>query len=272
MKIIPSSSQLGSQRGKYRAADFSLTRSVPTPNSQVRENVSIKREFLAAMQIFRDVSQNVLATIEASTSVRTVLKGEIIYRAGDSIETIFVLKRGGVHLYQLSPDGRKLIVERVRPPMLFGGMPVLSQPKQSLFAEAVEECRVCQMKRADVERLILSNPNIGLRLLEEIGMRIQSAHEHMSCSAFKAIPARLATLLLNLSENGSRSIAGVSQQDLADMLGIFRETISVSLGALREQGIIEIHRMEIAVRCRKSLLAVANQENKRNARRVLETA
>ena len=272
MCSCPPSSHLTSVSCEYRAAGFVIAKSASPTSSQFQEYASTKLAFLSAMGIFRDLSAEEFGMIDVSTSVMTVSRGKIIYSAGDCTETLFMLKRGSVHLYCLSTEGRKLIIETVAPMMFFGEMTILGQPIQGLFAEAAEECRVCVMKRADVEQLILSNPKVALRMLEEIGGRVHNAHEYMGCSAFKGIPARLATLLVRLSNNGKHSVKGITQQDLADMLGIFRETISDSLGELREQGIIDIHRKEITVRCIKGLRAVAQQERRRLAQKVLIAA
>ncbi len=131
-----------------------------------------------------------------------------------------------------------------------------------LFAEAAEECTVCVMRRADVERLILSKPKVALRMLEEIGQRMHDVQERLTDSAFKNVPARLASLLLNLSKDGTQPISGVRHQDLADMLGTYRETVSDALGELRDSEIIELGRKQIVVEDVEALREKAEEERK----------
>lgn len=219
-----------------------------------------KIAYLSAMQIFRDLVPEEIKMIEGATVMTTAPKGKIIYMPGETGEALFLLKRGSVHLYRLSSEGRKLIVQTVGPMTFFGQMASVGQNMQDLFAEAAEESLLCVMGRADVERLILSKPQVALRMLEEVGQRMHDAQERLGESAFKAIPARVAALLLRLSEGSTREISGMSHQDLADWLGVYRETITNTLDRLRDDGVIEISRKRVTVLDVDKLRAAAEEE------------
>ncbi len=139
-------------------------------------------------------------------------------------------------------------------------MAAIGQNMHDLFAEAAEDCLICVLGQADVERLILSKPQVALRMLEEIGQRMHEVQERLGDSAFKGVPARVATLLLRLSNEGAQPIKGMRHQDLADMLGLYRETVTTTLDHLRDEGLIEISRKEIAIRNLEQLRKVAEEE------------
>ena len=140
MCSCPPSSHLTSVSCEYRAAGFVIAKSASPTSSQFQENASTKLAFLSAMGIFRDLSAEEFGMIDVSTSVMTVSRGKIIYSAGDCTETLFMLKRGSVHLYCLSTEVRKLIIETVAPMMFFGEMTILGQPIQghSFVASGVD--------------------------------------------------------------------------------------------------------------------------------------
>ena len=73
-------------------------------------------------------------------------------------------------------------------------LPSAKSPLVTLFAGAAEDSLVCVIGRADVERLILSKPQVALRMTEEIGQRLHSSQERLGDSAFKGVPARVASL------------------------------------------------------------------------------
>lgn len=219
-----------------------------------------KIAYLSAMRIFRDLSPEEMKMIEASTVMTTAPKGKIVYMPGETGEVLFLLKKGSVHLYRLSSEGRKLIVQTVGPMTFFGEMGVVGQKMHDLFAEAAEECTVCVMSRADVERLLTTKPKVALRMLEEVSQRMHDVQERLGDSAFKGIPARIASLLLSLSDNGSKPLQGTRHQDLADMMGVYRETVSNALGSLRDEGIIELSRKEISILDPKRLREKAEEE------------
>lgn len=230
------------------------------PESPVRKETVNKVTYLSAMRIFRDLAPAEIKMVEQSTVMTTARKGRLIYQPGETGEVLFLLKKGTVHLYRLSIEGRKFIVETIGPMTFFGQMPSVGQQMQDLFAEAAEECLVCALGRADVERLILSKPQVALRMLEEVGQRMYEVEARLGDSAFKGIPARVATLLLRLSQDGAQPIRGMRHQDVADMLGIYRETVTGALDQLRSQGLVELGRLEIKVQNVEELKVVAEEE------------
>jgi CRP/FNR family transcriptional regulator, cyclic AMP receptor protein len=219
-----------------------------------------KTAYLSAMRIFRDLSPDDMKMIVESTVMTTAKKGKIIYTPGETGEVLFLLKKGSVHLYRLSAEGRKLIVQTVGTMTFFGEMAIVGQNMNDLFAEAAEECLLCVMGRPDIERLILSKPQVALRMLEEIGQRMHDAQQRLGDSAFKGIPARVASLLLKLSNEGAQPIKGTTHQYMADMIGVYRETVTNALDSLRDQGIIDVRRKEIVVLEAEKLRLVADQE------------
>lgn len=225
-----------------------------------RKDKPNKIAYLSAMRIFRDLSPDEMKMVEDSTVMTTAPKGKLIYLPGETGEVLFLLKKGSVHLYRLSAEGRKFIAQTIGPMTFFGEMATLGQNMHDLFAEAAEDCLICVMGQADVERLILSKPQVALRMLEEIGHRMHEVQERLGDSAFKGVPARVATLLLRLSNEGTQPIRGMRHQDLADMLGLYRETVTTTLDHLRDEGIIEISRKEIMLRNIQALREAADEE------------
>ncbi len=228
--------------------------------TSTQAEVSRKLAYLSAMRIFRDLSLDEIKMIEKSTVMKTLHKGKMIYMPGETGEVLFLLKEGFVHLYRLSAEGRKLIIQTVGPMSFFGEMSIIGQRMHTLFAEAAEDCLVCVMSRTDVERLILAKPQVALRMIEEIGLRLYDIRERLGDCTFKGVSARVASLLLTLSHDGASPLAGARHQDLADMLGVYRETVSSTLGHFRDEGIIELNRKEISIVNAERLREIAEEE------------
>jgi CRP-like cAMP-binding protein len=86
----------------------------------------------------------------------------------------------------------------------FGQMSLMGQQMASTFAEAVEDSMVCIMTRDDIETIILEKPQVGLRLMEVLGSRLLETETRLEEVAFKRVPARVAGLLLRLSEGANK--------------------------------------------------------------------
>lgn len=217
-----------------------------------------KLGYLSDIELFQDLSAKELAELDRITTMSSVPKGRVFYRPEDMGEVLFILKKGQVQLYRISPEGKKLVISTLGPGTLFGEMALLGQQMHSTFAEALEDCLICVMSRTDLERLILSKPQLALRVLEITGKRLREAETRLEDLAFKGIPARLASLLLRLAEErGSLVISGLTHQDLAETVGTYRETATQVLNDLKSQGLIDIGRKRITILDQERLQAVA---------------
>jgi CRP-like cAMP-binding protein len=126
------------------------------------------------------------------------------------------------------------------------------------YAEAVTDCTICVLGRADLERLMETKPRVAIRLLEVVGRRLLEAESVIEDFAFKGVPARLATLLVRLSANdGADEVRGHSHQDLAEMIGSYRETVTVTLDDFKRRGLVSVSRRHIAILDRRGLERVA---------------
>jgi CRP-like cAMP-binding protein len=207
-----------------------------------------KLGYLSDVDLFRDLSERDMAELDRMTTITNVARGRVFYQPEDLGEVLFLIKQGQVQLYRISPEGKKLVIATLGPGTLFGEMALLGQQMHNAFAEALEDCLILVMSRADLERLILDKPIVGVRMLEITGRRLSDAEARLEDMAFKGIPARLASLLLRLSaERNSPDIAGLTHQDLAETIGTYRETATQVLNDLKAQGLIDIGRKRITI-------------------------
>ena len=209
-----------------------------------------KLAYLSMVEIFQDLSKQEMQHLEQVTAMVTTPKGRIFYHPHEQSEVLFILKKGEVAISRINSEGKKLVVSRLGAGSIFGEMGVLGQRMQESYAEAVTECLICVMSRADVEQLLLKDPRIAMRLAQSLGNRLAEAEARLEEMAFKSVPGRLAGLILRLSEEdwrGRKVVDGLTHQHLAELVGSYRETVTLTLNQFREQGYIEIGRRKIVV-------------------------
>ena len=217
-----------------------------------------KMQHLSELVVFQDLSPREMEELNRITTMSTVARGRVFYRPEEPGEVLFILKEGRVQLYRISPEGKKLVITTLGPHTLFGEMALLGTKMHNTFAEAIEDCLICVMSRTDLERLILNRPQVALRILDITGKRLRDVEERLENMAFKGIPARLASLLLRVSEEQqSETITGLTHQDLAESVGTYRETATQVLNDLKAQGLIEIGRKRITILDMDGLMDVA---------------
>lgn len=224
----------------------------------MQEDPSSKIGYLQMVDIFQDLTESEIEEIDRATTMSTCRRGRIFYMPEDTSEVLFLLKEGKVQLYRISPDGKKLVIATIGPGTVFGEMALIGQGMHNTFAEATEDCVLLVMSREDVERLLVTKPKVALRIFEALGSRLKETETRLEEIAFKGIPARLASLLLQLAEErGSHTITGLTHQDLGEQIGTYRETTTQTLNTFRADGLIEIGRKRITILDREGLQHIA---------------
>ncbi len=219
-----------------------------------------KIRHLSLINILRDLEQPLLEWIAEHTTMITARRGQLIYTPGETREVLFLLKAGSVRVYRLTADGKKLVLSTLAPHTVFGDMPLAGQQMYGAFAEAVSDCTICVLGRADLEKLIETRPLVAIRLLEIVGQRLLEAEAVIEDFAFKGVPARLAMLLVRLSDrDGVDEVRGYSHQDLAEMIGSYRETVTVTLDDFKRRGLVSVGRRHIQILDRRGLERAAGR-------------
>ena len=225
-------------------------------DGKIAGDAASKLGYLLETEVFRPLSEPERTWLAESTTMVSCERGRVFYTPNEPGEVVFILKRGRVDLYRIAADGRKLVVATLGPHTIFGEMGLLGQGMYGCYAEATEDSLICVLSRADLQALIRRNPEVGLRLLAELGARLQQREEELEALAFRGLPARLATLLLREADIYG-TIDGYTHQELAERLGTYRETVSQLLGRFRGEGLVAVEPRRIRLLDRAGLEAYA---------------
>ena len=163
-----------------------------------------------------------------------------------------MLISGVIHLYHLSTDGRKLITSTPEANTCFGEVALFGNGTHSSFAEVIREARVGVISKTDIEQLATQKPSIAIALLRSVAQHFAQVEQQLVDVTFKSVNAQVATLLLQLAQ-ATQLVDGLSHEELAEHLGVYRETVSVALRDLKDAGGIELGRKHITI-CNKTLL------------------
>jgi len=217
----------------------------PMPRASYSERK--KRYYLSTVELFRGLPPGAMEEIRNSARMFSAPKGTLLYFPEERSEVFFVLKRGRVHLYKLSPQGRKIVLAELEGGTCFGEMSLMGLGMYQCFAEAVEESLLCAFKRDDVLGLLSRFPRLALNLLEVVGRRLVSLEQILEDLAFRDTKARLASLLLRLSRARNGNTINLTHAELAERIGTHRETVTLTLKKLEDEGLIRCGRKKITI-------------------------
>jgi CRP-like cAMP-binding protein len=210
---------------------------------------SEKAFFLAHSDIFGHLQPSDLSELERLTTAITCPPGRILYRPGEKGTALFLLNTGSVQLYHISPDGRKLITASLGPGACFGELSLFDQTLHTSFAETIENAQLFTINRQDLEHLLSQRPEVALAFLKAVTQRFTQLEAQLIDTTFKSTSARLATLLLQLAHMRGEALVveGLSHEELAERLGVYRETVSAVLRELKDAGTITSGRKYITI-------------------------
>lgn len=220
-----------------------------------------KREklyYLTVMDLFQGLTAEEIALLDGMTRLITCKKGQLLYSPQETKELLFLLKKGAVQLYRLSPEGKKLVITTLEPNTFFGEMALVGQRMYDTFAEAEEDSTLCIVLRENLVHLLLMKPAIALNLLETLGRRFLEMEQTLENIAFKSARARVASLLLSIAEQRkSNNILGVRHQDLAERAAILRETVTEVLAEFKAARLVELGWRKIIILNKEGLCRIA---------------
>lgn len=197
-----------------------------------------------ADDIFRDLDPRQRAEIDRYASGGVYPAGQIFHSPNDGGEQIFLLRSGRVRIYKLSPEGRALTLMVLEPVTIFGEMALLGQSLHDTFAEAMTECVIGLIGRDTMRGILERHPAVALAFMELMGRRLRAMEQKLADIAFKSVPQRLVSVLLSLAAGSAGAtppaVVRYTHQQLADMIGSYRETVTKAIGDLREAGLIRI--------------------------------
>jgi CRP/FNR family transcriptional regulator len=167
-------------------------------------------------------------------------KGEIVYRAGESSNSLYIVSSGKIKIYRLSESGKEQLVRILRPGDFTGELALFTETIHEAYAEAMEDTWVCTVKRSDLQDLLLKYPSISIKLLNEFSNRLEQSEKQTTRFATEKVETRIALYLVEHAADTNTLLfkLPMSRKDLASYLGTTPETISRKLLELEEAGLI----------------------------------
>lgn len=204
-----------------------------------------KIHYLTKSQLFAGVPEEKVRQVEGMLHMNACHRGAQLFGEGQSGEMLYVLKKGRVRLYKLSPSGKELTIDILGPGAVFGEMAVMGQGMYNLHAEALEESLVCRMSRADVQKVIALFPQVALNVMEILGLRVRWLEDQLEDIGLHQARARIASLLLRLpgsADSSGRKVLSMryTQEELAKMAGLSRETASLTINQFRTEHLLDL--------------------------------
>ena len=223
-----------------------------------KSDIESKIVFLRRVPIFGGVDDENLTKVASITSEKSYSKKNIVFHEGDYGDALYVIKSGRIKIAKVALDGREKTLTILKGGDFFGEMAIFDDMPRSATAESMDnDVRLLSISKNDFERLIIENPSIAIRIMKDLTRRIRQVNEQVQDLAFKDVHGRVASTLFNLLtaekevskdlNKESLNSLKMTHQDLANMVGSSRETVTRALNRLQDEGIISISHQQISI-------------------------
>jgi CRP/FNR family cyclic AMP-dependent transcriptional regulator len=216
----------------------------PNPAFVLDEQARI-RATLARVTIFRELPPATIDDLARRVSVRRIPGGDAIVARDQIGDSLYVVMAGRAKVVMTGESGREVTLAVLRAADIFGEISLFDGKARSASVVAIDPVTTLAIGREDILRHLAHHPQTAFNLLAEMSRRLRKADETIAELALCDVQDRLIRRLVALArEDGMDSPEGAvirrrpTQQDLANMVGACRETISRTFNLLARRGLI----------------------------------
>jgi len=195
------------------------------------------------------------ATHEFNSMMRTrkCRRGEWIFVLGDPADSIYLLQEGRMKITALSEGGQEVLHEIIGPGEIFGDTSAILGIPRTTSAQALKPSLLCEIRQKDFESLLTAYPEMSLQLLKSVGLRLKKAEAQLLNLVCNNVSTRVREALIDLLDTEPRIWPnqavkiGITQQDLANLVGASRQKTWQALKELESLGVLKLMYRSILV-------------------------
>lgn len=211
-------------------------------------------EIVRLVPLFEGLEPVDVAQIAGLAHFKTFPKDHLLFDRGEPGDEFLVVISGRLKIIFLNEDGRELTLTILSPYQSLGEMSLIDDYPRSASAVALNDLTVLSINKRDFRKLLEMNPRISMALLRQMSRRLRELTEDTAGLIFLDVYQRLARKLLNLArtlgvprDNGSEIPQRLTHQELANMIGATRETVTKVLNDMESRTIIAFNKKRVII-------------------------
>lgn len=205
----------------------------------------MSQDMIARVPLFSELTEDELSLV-SSVAVRREYDRQTTvffeYEAGDAL---YIIEMGQVRIYRVAEDGREKTLTLLSDGDYFGEMALLDEEPRSAIAETTEKSVLHVIHKRDFEKVFMSYPQIGASIIRELCRRLRQTNKQLMDAVFLDVRTRLLSLLTQLDEKYGRNYENgrlidikLTHQQIANMVGTSRESVTRVLTELQDLGVL----------------------------------
>lgn len=200
-------------------------------------------QVLADTEFFADAPASMLADVAASGKIRNLVRGDVLFEAGDDPDSIYVVLTGriAIALGNRPFDHRESVIALMDEGDLFGEMGMLDKSTRSAGARALETSTVLEIPYTSVLDQLNASTSLMWNVVRMLSRRLRAMDQALADSVFLDVTGRTAKRLVDLSGGKDEFMLPVTQEELAGMVGASRERVNKAIASFIKLRWLEQH-------------------------------
>jgi CRP/FNR family cyclic AMP-dependent transcriptional regulator len=212
-------------------------------------------ELLANTDLFAHATAAELEYLAGQSTVRDMVRGDLLFHEGDAPDALYVMIRGrvAIALDHRPIDSRESVMALMESGHLFGEMGLLDGGARSANAKALEPSTVLTVPYGPVRQMFQQRPELLWDVVRLLARRLRAMDEALADSVFLDVTGRTAKRILELSDGADEFQLPITQEELAGMVGASRERVNKAIASFIRLGWLEQHDRRYRILMRERL-------------------
>lgn len=182
-------------------------------------------------------------------------KGQFIYLQDQPAERIYMIASGKVKIGSYSTNGKEITKIILSKGEIFGELALTGEERRSDFAQSLSDTAICSMSIEMMQELIAEDKTLSLKIIKIIGFRLRKLERRLESLLFKNARTRVVEFIKEMAHEQGQKVGfeimvsnQLTHQDIANLTGTSRQTVTTILNDLRERNLINFDRKKILIR------------------------
>ncbi|GAA0451982.1 Crp/Fnr family transcriptional regulator [Alkalibacillus silvisoli] len=211
--------------------------------------------FFRQFPIFEDLLYEELEEVGRIAQHRSIKKGEVVFREGGRREAVYFVISGLIKVFKVSANGQEQVINLIHSDEMFPHVGFFDNTPNPATAEALTDLNLIAVPIEAFEQLLLQKPHISIKVMHVMGRKILDLQERIQQMSTQTVFERTVSTLIRLTEEMGKNRQDdsiyvnipITNTDLANMIGVTRESVNRTFNKLRKDGVISYNRTEIIV-------------------------
>lgn len=222
----------------------------------MKTDITEAASILQVFPLFEGVSAERLEQLAEHVNILQIGKHRKVYKMGDASDGIYFLIKGTVKVGCYAEDGREVIKAVLHPMAMFGELSLTGERhRHDLAVSLSHNTQLLSLSTVHLRPLMQENHEFSMRILNFIGRRLQLAESRLESLIFKDARERIIDFLKQSAQQQGKQIGyetlikhSLTQQDIANITGTSRQTVTSVMNDLRKSNLIYFNRRSILIR------------------------